>query len=403
MKKPLNVLVLMSDEHNPKFLGCVGHPFIQTPHLDRLASRGTRFSQAYTCSPICVPARAAFATGRYVHEVGFWDNADAYDGSVPSWHHALRQAGHRATSIGKLHFRGQPGDDHGWSEEILPMHVIDGIGDIKGLVRSNIPMRRGGDKMAKLAGPGESTYTRYDRQIGDAACTWLQERAQQPDDKPWVLFVSMVAPHFPLTAPTPWYEHYAALDLPMPKLYDPAVRPHHPYTDEYARVVDYGSHFHNEQDVRRAIAGYCGLVSFMDEQMGQVLAALDQAGMRDDSLVFYTSDHGVNLGARGLWGKSVRSIRRCADDSGRPGHPGRAGAGRAGQPRGLCRHDPSGGRSAGASAGQRAIADRPGTGGHRAPFGAVGVPRHRLHGWRHPAEARQLQILPLCGSTGPAV
>ena len=64
MKKPLNVLVLMSDEHNPKFLGCVGHPFIQTPHLDRLASRGTRFSQAYTCSPICVPARAAFATGR---------------------------------------------------------------------------------------------------------------------------------------------------------------------------------------------------------------------------------------------------------------------------------------------------------------------------------------------------
>ena len=90
MKKPLNVLVLMSDEHNPKFLGCVGPPFIQTRHLDGLASRGTRFSQAYTCSPICVPARAAFATGRYVHEVGFWDNADAYDGSVPSWHHALR-------------------------------------------------------------------------------------------------------------------------------------------------------------------------------------------------------------------------------------------------------------------------------------------------------------------------
>ena len=77
MKKPLNVLVLMSDEHNPKFLGCADHPFIQTPNLDRLASRGTRFSQAYTCSPICVPARAAFATGRYVHEVGFWDNADA--------------------------------------------------------------------------------------------------------------------------------------------------------------------------------------------------------------------------------------------------------------------------------------------------------------------------------------
>lgn len=305
MNPPLNVLVLMSDEHNPKFMGCAGHPFIKTPHLDRLASRGTRFTQAYTCSPICVPARAAFATGRYVHEVGFWDNADAYDGSVPSWHHQLRQAGHEAVSIGKLHFRGRPGDDHGWSEEILPMHVIDGIGDVKGLVRKDIPVRKGGDKMAKLAGPGESTYTRYDRNIAQTACDWLKARAGQRQARPWVLFVSMVAPHFPLTAPNPWFEHYASMDLPMPKLYGKDVRPHHPYTDEYARVVDYDTHFHSPDDVRRAIAGYCGLVSFMDERMGQVLSALEASGLAGETLVIYTSDHGDNLGARGLWGKST--------------------------------------------------------------------------------------------------
>ena len=306
MTHPLNVLILMSDEHNPHFLGCAGHPFIQTPHLDALAAHGTRFTQAYTTSPICVPARAGFATGRYVHEVGFWDNADAYDGSVPSWHHVLRDAGHEAVSIGKLHFRGRPGDDHGLSQELLPMHVIDGIGDVKGLVRENIPVRKGGDKMAKLAGPGESTYTRYDRQIGQTACDWLAAHANPPPDaKPWVLFVSMVAPHFPLTAPQAWYDHYAALDLPLPKLYRPEVRPHHPFTDEYARVVDYGSHFHTDDDVRRAIAGYSGLVSFMDEQMGQVLATLASTGLSGNTLVIYTSDHGDNLGARGLWGKST--------------------------------------------------------------------------------------------------
>ncbi len=253
-----------------------------------------------------MPARAGFATGRYVHEVGFWDNADAYDGSVPSWHHVLRDAGHEAVSIGKLHFRGRPGDDHGLSQELLPMHVIDGIGDVKGLVRENIPVRKGGDKMAKLAGPGESTYTRYDRQIGQAASDWLAAHANPPPDaKPWVLFVSMVAPHFPLTAPQAWYDHYAALDLPLPKLYRPEVRPHHPFTDEYARVVDYGSHFHTDDDVRRAIAGYSGLVSFMDEQMGQVLATLASTGLSGNTLVIYTSDHGDNLGARGLWGKST--------------------------------------------------------------------------------------------------
>lgn len=300
-----NVLVLMSDEHSPKCLGAAGHPFIQTPHLDRLAARGTRFASAYTCSPICVPARAAFATGRYVHEVGFWDNADAYDGTVPSWHHVLRQAGHRATSIGKLHFRGRPGDDHGWSEEILPMHIIDGIGDVKGLVREHIPVRKGGEKMAKLAGPGESTYTRYDRQIAQSACQWLEGRARQPDTKPWVLFVSMVAPHFPLTAPERWFEHYAAMDLPPPKRYERAVRPHHPYTDEYARVVDYDRHFESMADVKRALAGYFGLVSFMDERMGQVLDTLDRLGLSENTLVIYTSDHGDNLGARGLWGKST--------------------------------------------------------------------------------------------------
>lgn len=305
MPEPLNVLVLMSDEHNPKFLGCAGHPFIQTPHLDRLAAAGTRFTSAYTCSPICVPARAAFATGRYVHEIGFWDNADAYDGSVPSWHHQLRGAGHDVTSIGKLHFRGRPDDDHGLSRELLPMHVIDGIGDVKGLIRERIPVRRGGEKMAKLAGPGESTYIRYDDQIAAAACDWLAGASARSDGKPWVLFVSLVCPHFPLTAPTRWYEHYHALDLPLPKRYPHGERPRHPYTDEYARVVDYDTHFADAAAVKRAVAGYSGLVSYMDEQVGRVLGALDASGQAGRTLVLYTSDHGDNLGARGLWGKST--------------------------------------------------------------------------------------------------
>ena len=99
-----NVIVIMSDEHNPKVMGCSGHPVVATPHLDALAARGTRFTSAYTASPVCVPARAAFALGKYIHQIGFWDNADAYDGSMPSWHHELRDRGHKVVSIGKLHF-----------------------------------------------------------------------------------------------------------------------------------------------------------------------------------------------------------------------------------------------------------------------------------------------------------
>ncbi len=303
--KPANLLVLMSDEHNPKFLGAAGHPFIATPNLDALAARGTRFTSAYTACPICVPARASFAVGRYVHEIGYWDNADGYDGAVPSWHHALRDAGHRVVSIGKLHFRGRDGDDHGFSEEIVPMHIIDGIGDVKGLVREDAPTRRGGDKMAYKAGPGESSYTVYDRDIAARAQVWLHEEAPKWRDRPWVLFVSFVAPHFPLTAPPQWFYRYWRQDLPLPKLYTPAERPHHPFTDEYARTVDYDTYFASADDVKRAIAGYSGLVSAMDENLGLVLRALREAGLEPGTRVMYTSDHGDNLGARGLWGKST--------------------------------------------------------------------------------------------------
>jgi arylsulfatase A-like enzyme len=108
--KPANLLFILSDEHNPRVLGCAGHPMIRTPNLDRLAEKGVRFSDAYCNSPICVPSRAALATGRYVHGIRFWDNAIPYDGSVPSWHRRLREAGHEVTAIGKLHFRSA--EDH---------------------------------------------------------------------------------------------------------------------------------------------------------------------------------------------------------------------------------------------------------------------------------------------------
>ena len=303
---PRNLLVLMSDEHNPRMLGAAGHALVRTPNLDALAARGTCFTSAYTTSPICVPARAGFATGRYPHEIGYWDNADAYDGAVASWHHRLRERGHRVDSIGKLHFRGLPGDDHGFSHEYLPMHVVDGAGDVKGLVRENIPRRNGYDKLARLAGPGETPYTRYDRDIAAQAQIWLHEQAPRERGRPWALFVSFVCPHFPLTAPPEFYYRYPLERIALPKLYAPAERPDHPYLRDYDACVAYDLGFGGDLAlVRRAIAGYMGLVSFMDQQVGLVLRALEDAGLAADTRVVYTSDHGDNVGARGLWGKST--------------------------------------------------------------------------------------------------
>ena len=237
--QPRNLVVFMSDEHTRSVTGCYGHPFIHTPNLDRLAARGTRFDAAYTTCPVCVPARASFATGRYIHEIESWDNAIPFDGRDANWHALLRERGHRTVSIGKLHFRSAD-DDNGFADEQIAMHIIDGKGDLLGLIRDPETPKRGASwKMAGMAGPGESMYTRYDRDIAAAAQTWIHEEAPKYTSKPWVLFVSLVAPHFPLTAPSEHFYRYYNRDLAPPKLYDKRLDPIHPYVDDYRSIFTY--------------------------------------------------------------------------------------------------------------------------------------------------------------------
>ncbi|MDB5774060.1 MAG: Choline-sulfatase [Herbaspirillum sp.] len=298
-----NLLIIMSDEHNPKMLGCAGHPIVETPNLDRLAASGVRFNSAYCTSPVCIPARASFAVGKYIFQIGHADNADAYDGETPSWHHKLRDRGHQVVSIGKLHFRKND-EDHGFSEEIVPMHTIEGKGDLMGLVRSDLPVRKGAYKMANLAGPGESQYTFYDREIAARAQVWLREEAAKFNGKPWVLFVSFVAPHFPLTAPPQHYYKYFDQELPLPKLYAHDERPMHPALVDYRGSFNYDDYF-DDVKLKKALSGYYGLCSFLDENIGLVLDALNESGLADNTQVIYTSDHGDNMGSRGMWGKST--------------------------------------------------------------------------------------------------
>ena len=151
--KPTNLLFILSDEHNKRVLGCYGHPMIRTPNLDRLAARGTRFTNAYTNCPICVPARASFATGQYVHQHRCWDNAIAYEGRVQSWGHRLMAQGHHVASIGKLHYSESDPKRNGFDEEILPLHIVNGVGDLLGLIRDELPRRAGAAKLGPEAGP----------------------------------------------------------------------------------------------------------------------------------------------------------------------------------------------------------------------------------------------------------
>ena len=302
-QKPTNVLFILSDEHTRDVAGCYGDRIVKTPNIDALAARGTKFTAAYTNCPICVPARASLQTGTYVAENACWDNAHPYDGSIRGWGHRLREQGHHTMSIGKLHFRSDK-DDNGFIEEIIPLHVVDGQGDLLGLIRRPEPAARGGmPDLAKAAGPGESTYANYDRNIRDGAIEWLTTRASKLD-KPWALFVSMVKPHFPLVAPPEFFAMYPPESMPMPRLYGPDAYPTHPSVKALRACMSYDDFFSPEK-VRIALSAYYGMVSFLDDNIGQILRALEAAGLADTTRIVYSTDHGDNLGNRHMWGKSV--------------------------------------------------------------------------------------------------
>ena len=106
MRERFNILLIMSDEHDPAVTGCYGHPYVETPHLDRLASEGTTFDNAYTACPICVPARMSFITGQYVHQIGAWDNGSPLPGSTPTIGSYLEASGYETVICGRTHFVG---------------------------------------------------------------------------------------------------------------------------------------------------------------------------------------------------------------------------------------------------------------------------------------------------------
>ncbi len=299
-----NVLFLLSDEHARSALGTYGHPIAQTPALDRFANSGTVFDRAYTPSPICIPARASLATGLHVFEHRCWSSAQPYYGQVESWMHRLRARGHDIVSIGKLHFRSGD-DDNGFTEEILPMYLAnDGKGWPQGLIRSPLPAFAEAAELAQLLGPGDSDYTDYDRKITAAACKWISRSTKRAYSKPWVLFVSFVSPHYPLIAPPPFFDLYRHCEIPEPFANSQSQRSQHPVLQEMLDFWNYDDYF--DADSRRlARQNYYGLCSFVDDNIRQVLTALDDGGQARNTVVIYTSDHGEMLGNHGFWAKSL--------------------------------------------------------------------------------------------------
>ena len=291
-----NVIVFMSDEHNPRYSSPYGHDFVDTPNMQWLADSGTLYERAYCPSPLCMPSRSAFLTGKRVHAVkAYGNNRLGIPPETRGLGAVLGEQGVHTVFVGKVHAY-RPVAELGFSETI---ETNDGPSAFyEAQSRRPLAVCPGGAKRLDGYGPRDTPWGN-DVTYMDAAVDWLRTRAPEMD-RPWVLYVNLVKPHFPhFCTERLWDKYREHGDLPTHDV--EAATAQHPY------AVDLRRHFELEQveeeQVRGLRRGYYACVSFIDEQLGRLRSALGEAGLEDTTNVVYTSDHGEMLGKFGLWWK----------------------------------------------------------------------------------------------------
>jgi len=297
MPRP-NFLIIMSDEHDPRVSEPYGHPFVATPALQRLAERGTVFHAAYCNSPLCVPSRASFMTGKHLHRLGVWDNGVPLASDEPTWAHRLSAVGYETALAGKMHFVG-PDQRHGFARRLV--EDIHGEGSFH---PANWDIEIGTPSPTRFhrieeAGPGDTLHQQYDDEVVGQTCAYLAESSRQ--QLPWALCVSLITPHFPLTVRQPYFDRYFPAHADLPTLPPDHLNRLHPQSVRLRRWFQ-SDRFTDEQ-IARARAAYYGLVTSCDARVGDILDALDAHGLRENTVVVYTADHGELHGEHGLWWK----------------------------------------------------------------------------------------------------
>jgi iduronate 2-sulfatase len=300
-----NVLFLISDDLN-NMLGCYGDPRVRTPNLDRLAARGVRFERAYCTFPLCGPSRNSMLTGLYPNSTGILANAQIFRQTIPSQQsmpQVFRNAGYFAARIGKLYHYNVPKsigtnghDDPGsWEMELNPAGV-DRLEE-EGNIFSLTPGQFGGTLSWYASPKGDAQHT--DGLMADDA-EWVLERCAKRSDRPFFLALGFFRPHTPYVSPKSWFELYPEKEMRIVQ----GVK------EDQADIPPAGlGSYKKEQDQltddlrRQALQAYLASISFMDAQVGRVMAALDRLKLADNTIIVFTSDHGYHTGEHGLWQK----------------------------------------------------------------------------------------------------
>ena len=293
-----NILVIMSDEHNASVLGCYGDDIVQTPNLDRLARRGVTFDSCYCNSPLCVPSRLSFTSGKYASRVSAWNNnCWLPKADYPSLPRAMNVAGYESILCGKMHY--DKTRRYGF-EEIGNMNTSDKYGKGSRRKADDLKPKPGlSNRFDKFYTSDDSNIMTHDRKVTAGTVEFLKNR--RASDKPFFMLAGYIAPHFPLIVPEKYWQQYRG-KVPMPKIPEGHLESQ-PLNYKHLRI---GFNVEGVPDeiVRKGRELYYGLTQWVDEEIGKVLDCLADSEVADNTVVIYTTDHGENMGEHGLWWKN---------------------------------------------------------------------------------------------------
>ena len=295
----------MVDQLAARWLPAYGHDVVRSPTLDSLAAEGVVFESAYCASPLCAPSRSSLLTGRLPSETGVYDNAAELRASEPTVTHRLRAAGYDTCLSGKMHFVG-PDQLHGFEQrlttDVYPAD-LDWTPDWRMPASERLPWYH---TMESVLTPGVCTASMqmdYDDEVAYRAVRKLHGLARDRSSRPFFLCVSFTSPHDPWELRPQYWDRYdrATIDLPaVGPIPRSEADPHSRRLRDMSGIDEVEL---TDDQVRRARHGYYAAISYVDERIGEVLAALTESGLAGDTIVLFTADHGEMLGERGLWYK----------------------------------------------------------------------------------------------------
>ena len=312
---------IMTDTQATNVLGCYGHPDLQTPHIDRLAADGVTFNRAYTTDPLCTPARAALFTGFFPHANGAWVNGLPIGQTFVHMGQRFRDHGYRTAYTGKWHLDGH---DYfgtgicpdGWDDR----YWYDGRRHLESLTPEERSLWRNGltTPQALREHDVKAEWT-WAHRVSDRAVDFLAEASRTPQ-QPFVLAVSYDEPHGPFTCPPEYAERFLDYRYPLGQAAFDTLedKPQHQRDWSAARARERTGYAVNPM--------YFGCNSFVDAEIGRVIDAVDRLAP-DETYIIFTSDHGEQLGAHGIYAKGAAVYESNINIPLIVRLPGRAGAG----------------------------------------------------------------------------